>query len=115
MRPVLVATATRLLGSRHPRSVTTVKALRTINNAVTHLPTKQQKLMNQLGDSFGKKVSLEMLESISVGHDRQIRQIQKDVESLWQGSMATATPRFVRHLDCSIFLALAWLVWLRYQ
>ena len=97
MRPVLVATATRLLGSRHPRSVTTVKALRTLNNAVTHLPTKQQKLMNQLGDSFGKNVSLQMLESIAVGHDDEIRQIQKDVESLWQGSMATATPRFELH------------------
>ena len=93
MRPVLAATAARLLGSRHPRSVTTVKALRTLNNAVTHLPTKQQKLMNQLGDSFGKNVSLQMLESIAVGHDDQIRQLQKDAESLWQGSMATATPR----------------------
>ena len=63
MRPVVASTAARVLGSRHPRSITKVKAIRTLFNGVTHLPGKQQKLLNQLGDSYSKKTSLRMMDA----------------------------------------------------
>ena len=93
MRPVLASTGARLLSSRHPRQVTKIKAVKTLNNAVTHLSGKQQKLSNQMGDSFSKKVSLDIMENISKGHDREILEIKKSVESLYLGHMAGATPR----------------------
>ena len=93
MRPVVVNTAARVLGSRHPRSITKVKAIRTLFNGVTHLPGKQQKLLNQLGDSYSKKTSLKMMDAACQGHDCEILAIKRGVESLWLGKMAGATPR----------------------
>ena len=93
MRPVVVNTAARVLGSRHPRSITKVKAIRTLYSGVTHLPGKQQKLLNQLGDTFSKQTSLKMMDAACQGHDREIYEIVRGVESLWLGKMADATPR----------------------
>ena len=93
MRPMVVQTGARLLSTRHPRSVTLIKAIKTCYNGVTHLPSKQVKLMNQLGDCFSKKVSLDVLDSACEGHDFEIKRIKRDVESLYLGEMAGATPR----------------------
>ena len=42
---------------------------------------------------FLLQVSLSVLDSASVGHDEDVRKVQKAVESLWLGKMADATPR----------------------
>ena len=93
MRPMIVQTAARLLSTRHPRSVKLVKAIRTLHNGVNHLPAKQVKLMNQLGDCYSKKVSLDVMDSAAKGHDSEIKRVKKEVESLYLGEMARATPR----------------------
>ena len=93
MRPVIASTAARVLGLRHPKSVTKIKAIRTLYSGVTHLPTKHQKLLNQLGDTYSKKTSLRMMDAACEGHDKPILDIKRDVESLWLGKMADATPR----------------------
>ena len=49
--------------------------------------------MNQLGDCFSKKVSLDVLDSAAKGHDKEIRRVKREVESLYLGEMAGATPR----------------------
>ena len=91
MKPMIVQTAARLLGTRHPRSVKLVKAIKTLYNGVNHLPAKQVKMMNHLGDCFSKKVSLGVLDSAAKGHDREIKRIKRQVESLYLGEMSRAT------------------------
>lgn len=93
MRPILVQTGTRLLHSRHPKLVTTVATIKTLHNAVNHVPGKLQKLMNQLGDSYGQKTSRAVLDAASEGHDEPVLKMKTDVESLYLGSMVNASAR----------------------
>ena len=93
MRPVIASTAARVLGSRHPKSITKIKAIRTLYSGVTHLPAKHQKLLNQMGDTYSKQTSLKMLDAACKGHDKENLAVKESVESLWLGKMANATPR----------------------
>ena len=63
-----------------------VKGLRTLLNGVTHLPGRQQRLSNQMGDSFSKDISLQLMDSMSKGHDHLAVREKRGVERLWRGA-----------------------------
>lgn len=67
--------------------------MRTLLNGVTHLPARQQKLANQMGETFSKAISLNIMEQMSKGHDALAVRVRKGTERLWRGRMATATTK----------------------
>ena len=64
LKPVLNATASRMLFTKHPRQVNEYAKMKSLQNAVNMVPGKLQKQQNRMGDCFSKKTSLRLLEKV---------------------------------------------------
>ena len=98
MKPMLNATASRLLFTKHPRQVNEYAKLKSLQNAINMVPGKSQMQSNRMGDSFSKKTSLRILEKICEDYDEPIVAMKTEVESLYLGTMATASYKSRRAL-----------------
>ena len=92
-RPVVTRTASQLLHQRHPRQVSAVATLRSLQNAINMVPRKEQERGNRMGDCFSKKESLKILNNACNDHDAPLRRLRDGVQSLWTGGMIGASTR----------------------
>lgn len=93
LKPVLNETASRLLHIKHPRMITEYARLKSLQNAVHMLPSRQQTQSNRMGDSYSKKESLRILEKISEDYTEPILAFKTGVESLYLGGTANLSKR----------------------
>ena len=98
LRPMLNETASRLLFMKHPRQVTEYAKLKSLQNAVNMVPGKAQRQANMMGDCYSKQTSLHILEKICEDYDEPIVAMKDEVESLYMGTMATASQKSRRAL-----------------
>ena len=98
LRPMLNETASRLLFTKHPRQVTEYAKLKTLQNAVNMVSGKAQRQANRLGDCYSKQTSRQILETICEDYDEPILTMKEGVESLYMGTMATASLKSRRAL-----------------
>ena len=83
MRTMLTATASRHLHSSHPRQVNALAKLTSLQNAVNCVPGRDQKKSNTLGDSYGKKESLRIMERACDGFDAPVLEMKQAIESIY--------------------------------
>lgn len=82
---MLSSTASRLLHNRHPRQMTSLTTMNTLDNAVNMVSGKQQARANKFGDAFSKKESTTILKSVSSGYDAPVLALKEGVEFLYTG------------------------------
>ena len=93
LRPVLTSTVSRLLHQRHPRQVSASATLKSLQNAVNMVPSREQEMGNRMGDCYSKKESLKILKKAVGNHDGPVKALQAGVESLYTGGMLGASNR----------------------
>ena len=86
-------TVSRLVGKRCPRSVTSLKTMKTLQSQVEMTPARVQKRQNRLGDTYSKSEGKILMEKVAEDADEPMVKMKRGVEDLWQGTMATAGPR----------------------
>ena len=64
--------------------------LTSLQHAVNSVPGREQKKSNALGDSYGKKESLRLLEHACDGFDTPVLEMKKAVESLYLSGLSTS-------------------------
>ena len=84
-RTMLSATASRLLHTRHPRKMTGLTTLNTLDNTVNMVSGRQQARSNKMGDTFSKKESHTILNSVTRDYDAPVLALKAGVEFLYTG------------------------------
>ena len=88
--------ASRLLHNKHPRQVTTLATLSSLENAVNMVSGKEQQRSNRLGDSYSKYESRKILKGACEDFDAPVVALKEGVESLYSGGMLGASARHRR-------------------
>ena len=93
-RQLCSLTLSRLLHTRHPNQIYAHATLNSLQHAVYMVPGRDQIKYNRLGDSYGKKESLNILERMCEGSDAPVKALKEKVEGLYSGNMMSASARY---------------------
>lgn len=91
---MLAATASRLLHTRHSTLVNEMTKFSSVFHGFHHTNGREHHRLNQLGDCYSRKVSLQLLDKIAEDWDEPILGLKQEVEELYQGRL-TRTARQV--------------------
>ena len=105
VRPMLAATASRLLHTRHPTLVNAMTKVNSVYHAYHQTPGKEHRRLNSYGDTFSKKVSLQLLDQLAEDWDEPILGLKQSVEELYQGGLSkTGRQALARRLNIKGFV-----------
>ena len=100
LKPMLAATASRLLHTRHPNLVNEMTKIHSIYHAYKQTPGKEHRRLNSYGDIYSKKVSLKLLDQVAEDWDEPILGLKQSVEELYMGGLSkTGRQALARRLN----------------
>jgi len=68
--------------------------LRSLQNAIHMVPSREQERGNRFGDCYSKKESLKILKNACDDHDAPVKAMRDGVTSLYTGGMVGASDRY---------------------
>ena len=105
LRPMLAATASRLLHTRHPHLVNEMTKITSIYHAFHQTPSMEHGRLNSYGDNYSKKVSLNLLDQLAEDWDEPVLGLKQSVEELYMGGLsATGRQALARRFKTNGFV-----------